>query len=71
MFAFKLLNFIDSLAFFLLGFALGLMLFIPGSIIVAAMGCVGLVVVEYLRVRAIQLEMAASWERLNENTKDI
>lgn len=68
---FKLLNFIDSLAFFFLGFAIGIMLFNPGSIIVGIMGCIGLVVVEYLRDRAIQLEIAEKWERLNEHTKDI
>jgi hypothetical protein len=67
----KLLFFIDSIASFFLGFALGIMVFNPGSIMIPVMGCIGLVVVEYLRNRAIQLEMAASWERLNENTKDI
>jgi hypothetical protein len=71
MFVFKLLDFIDSLAFFFLGFALGIVLFNPGSIFVAVMGCIGLVVVEYLRDRAIQLEIAEKWERLNEHTKDI
>ena len=71
MFIFKLLNFIDSLAFFFLGFALGIMLLNPGSIIVGVMSCVGLIVVEYLRDRAIQLEIAEQWERLNEHTEDI
>jgi hypothetical protein len=66
MFMFKLLDFVDSLAFFFLGFALGIMLFNPGSIVVAVMGCIGLVVVEYLRDRAIQLELAEKWERLSD-----
>lgn len=71
MFMFKLLDFIDSLAFFFVGFALGIMLFNPGSIIVGVMGCIGLVVVEYLRNRAIQLKIAEKWERFYENTKDV
>ena len=67
MFMFKLLDFIDSLAFFFVGFALGIILFNPGSIIVGVMGCVGLVVVEYLRDRAIQLEIASKWEQVYQN----
>jgi hypothetical protein len=71
MFVFKLLDFIDSLAFFFVGFALGIMLFNPGSIMVGVISCVGLIVVEYLRDRAIQLEIAEKWERLSEHTEDI
>lgn len=68
---FNILDFIDSLVFFLIGFIIGLMFFNPGGIIVAGAGCIGLVLAEYLRERTIQLEIAHRWEKFYENTKDI
>lgn len=64
---FDILDFIDSLVFFFIGFIIGLMLFNPGGMIVAGAGCVGLVLAEYLRERAIQLEIAYRWNQIVNN----
>ena len=67
----KIFEFIDSLAFIFIGFLIGSMLAGGGLILIAPwLTAFGIVTVEYLRDRAIQLEQEWHWDELYRKVSD-